>query len=136
MSNAIVRFGANPPAVEAGKPANPISGDPTTRLQNYFTDASGQFFSGIWESTQGKWPVRYSESEFCAILEGKCVLTDASGKAETFGKGDSFVIRAASSAPGKRWSRQEALRNLRAEELSLIRPGAGARRPGSKRSRP
>ena len=90
--NAIVRFGANPPAVEEGKPSNPIAGAPKTRLQNYFTDATGQFFSGIWESSQGKWPVRYVESEFCAILEGKCVLTDATGKAETFGKGDSFVI--------------------------------------------
>ncbi len=92
MSNAIVRFGVNPPAAEEGKPGNVISGDPKTRAQNYFTDATGQFFSGIWESTQGKWPVRYSESEFCAILEGKCILTDAAGKAETFAKGDSFVI--------------------------------------------
>ncbi|MDQ7250725.1 cupin domain-containing protein [Dongia sedimenti] len=91
-SKAIVRFGVNPPAVEEGKPGSPISGDPKTRLQNYFTDASGQFFSGIWESSPGKWPVRYSESEFCAILEGKCVLTDEAGRAETFGKGDSFVI--------------------------------------------
>jgi uncharacterized cupin superfamily protein len=92
IPNPSVRFGVNPPAVEAGKPGEPIAGAPTTRLQNYFTDATGQFFSGIWESTEGKWPVRYSESEFCAILEGKCVLTDATGKAETFGKGDSFVI--------------------------------------------
>jgi uncharacterized cupin superfamily protein len=92
ISSKVVRFGANPPAVEEGKPSNPISGAPTTRLQNYFTDTTGQFFSGIWESSQGKWPVSYTESEFCAILEGKCVLTDASGKSETFGKGDSFVI--------------------------------------------
>jgi uncharacterized cupin superfamily protein len=92
MSKAIVRFGVNAPAVEAGNPSNPIAGAPATRLQNYFTDASGQFFSGIWESTPGKWPVRYSETEFCAILEGKCVLTDEGGKAETFGNGDSFVI--------------------------------------------
>jgi len=92
MPNAIVRFGVNPPAAEEGKPNDVISGTPTTRLQNYFTDGSGQFFSGIWESTIGKWPVRYSESEFCAILEGKAVLTDAAGKAETFTKGDNFVI--------------------------------------------
>jgi uncharacterized protein len=92
MSNSIVRFGVNPPAAEEGKPGNVIFGDPKTRAQNYFTDATGQFFSGIWESSKGKWPVRYSESEFCAILEGKCVLTDEAGKAETFSKGDSFVI--------------------------------------------
>ena len=88
----IVRFGINPPPAEAGKPDNAISGNPETRLQNYFTDPTGQFFSGIWESSPGKWPVRYSESEFCAILEGKCILTDEKGRAETFAKGDSFVI--------------------------------------------
>lgn len=92
MPNAITRFGVNAPAAEEGRPGNVISGDPKTRLQNYYTDATGQFFSGIWESTIGKWPVRYSESEFCAILEGVCVLTDDAGKAETFKAGDSFVI--------------------------------------------
>lgn len=90
--NAIVRFGVNPPVAEEGKPGAALAGDPKTRLQNYFTDATGQFFAGIWESTVGKWPVTYSESEFCAILEGKCVLTDQAGKAEAFQKGDSFVI--------------------------------------------
>ena len=88
----LVRFGSNPPPAETGKPANVVSGSPTTKLQNYFTDQSAQFFSGIWECTPGKWPVSYSESEFCAILEGKCVLTDAAGKSETFSKGESFVI--------------------------------------------
>ena len=92
MSNAIVRFGVNPPPAEAGKPGNAISGNPTTQVQNYFTDGSGQFFAGIWESSVGKWPIRYTESEFCAVLEGKLVLTDATGKSETFAKGDSFVI--------------------------------------------
>jgi uncharacterized cupin superfamily protein len=92
MSSAILRFGANPPAVETGAPSDVLAGNPTTRVQNYFTDTTGQFFAGIWESSVGKWPVRYSENEFCTILEGKAVLTDANGKAETFVKGDSFVI--------------------------------------------
>jgi uncharacterized cupin superfamily protein len=105
----IVRFGVNPPAVEEGQPANPISGDPKTRLQNYFTDPSGQFFSGIWESSPGKWPVRYIESEFCAILEGKCILTDEKGKAETFQKGDSFVIPGGFAGT---WETVETVRKL------------------------
>ena len=92
MSNAIVRFGVNPPPAEAGKPNDVISGNPATRVQNYFTDGSGQFFAGVWESTVGKWPIRYTENEFCAILEGKVVLTDDSGRSETFAQGDSFVI--------------------------------------------
>jgi uncharacterized cupin superfamily protein len=91
-ATAILRFGANPPAVETGKPGEIVSGDPVTSVQNYFTDATGQYFAGVWESTVGKWRVRYTESEFCAILQGKCVLTEDGGKAETFTKGDSFVI--------------------------------------------
>ena len=92
MATAILRFGANPPAVETSKPNDVVTGKPVTKVQNYFTDTTGQYFAGVWESTLGKWKVRYSESEFCTILEGKCVLTDASGKAETFAKGESFVI--------------------------------------------
>jgi len=104
-----VRFGANPPPVETGKPGNVVSGDPATRLQNYYSDGTGQFFSGIWESSRGKWPVRYAESEFCAILEGKCVLTDESGKAETFGRGDSFVIPSGFAGT---WETVEPVRKL------------------------
>lgn len=105
----LVRFGSNPPPVETGKPGNAVSGDPTTRLQNYFTDASGQFFSGIWESTPGKWPVSYTESEFCAILEGSAVLTDADGNTQDFKAGDAFVIPSGFSGfwetvtPLKKW---------------------------------
>ncbi|MGH6890707.1 MAG: cupin domain-containing protein, partial [Dongiaceae bacterium] len=80
----LVRFGANPPPIETGKPGNIIAGDPATRLQNYFTDGTGQFFSGIWESSPGKWRVSYSESEFCAIISGCAILVGADGKAEEF----------------------------------------------------
>jgi uncharacterized cupin superfamily protein len=105
----VVRFGANPPLVETGKPGNVVSGEPATRLQNYFSDTTGQFFSGIWESSKGKWPVSYTESEFCAILEGKCVLTDAVGKSETFSKGESFVIPSGFSGT---WETVEPVKKL------------------------
>lgn len=92
MAARITRFGVNPPAVETGKPDNVVAGSPTTKLQNYYTDGSGQFFSGIWESTPGKWRVNYAEEEFCAILEGRVVLTNSENIAETFVKGDAFII--------------------------------------------
>jgi uncharacterized cupin superfamily protein len=88
----LVRFGQNPPPAETSVPGNIVSGSPSTRLQNYFTDRTGQFFSGVWESTPGKWRVSYSESEFCAILAGRAILTGADGKAEEFKAGDAFVI--------------------------------------------
>ena len=90
----IVRFGENPPSAEAGKPANVVSGNPATRTRNYYTDPGEQFFSGIWESTPGKWQVDYVEEEFCALVKGKVVLTDEDGHAETFEEGDAFIIPA------------------------------------------
>ena len=90
----IVRFGVNAPEAEKGKPGNVISGAPQTSVQNYYTDKSGSFFSGIWESTPGKWSISYTEDEFCTILQGRVVLTDESGKSESFKAGDAFVIPA------------------------------------------
>lgn len=94
MTAKLIRFGSNPPAVEAGAPApdNIVAGQPTTKLQNYYTDPTGQFFSGIWESSPGKWRVDYGEEEFCAILAGKAILTDADGEAQAFTVGDAFII--------------------------------------------
>lgn len=94
MTAKLIRFGSNPPAVEAGAPAPDkiVAGQPTTKLQNYYTDPTGQFFSGIWESSPGKWRVDYGEEEFCAILAGKAILTDADGEAQAFTVGDAFII--------------------------------------------
>lgn len=110
MSKAkIVRFGAQAPEPESGRPANVISGNPTTKTQNYYTDVGQQFFCGIWESTQGKWPVDYVEEEFCALVRGKIVLTDAEGHAETFEEGDAFVIPAGFKGT---WETLEPVRKL------------------------
>ncbi len=70
-----------------------INGQPEQTLWNQFQDSSEQMLSGIWECTEGKWEADYSsKSEFCHILSGKVVLTDAAGVASTFSQGDSFVI--------------------------------------------
>lgn len=50
-------------------------------------------YCGFWQSTPGTWEIRYDEWEYCHILEGISVLTDASGQTQTFRAGDSFVIR-------------------------------------------
>ncbi len=90
----LLRLGSNPPAPETGRPAAVLAGDPTTTTHNYFTDATGCFFSGIWESTPGKWAIDYSENELCYVIAGRARLTDADGHAEIFGPGSAFVIPA------------------------------------------
>jgi len=90
----LLRLGSNPPAAETGKPGNVLAGNPVTTTHNYFTDATGCFFSGIWESTPGKWSIDYSENELCYLIEGKARLTDADGHAETFAARRAFIIPA------------------------------------------
>ena len=96
VSKREIAHGSRASGALRGQPAagNVVSGDPATRLQNYFSDDTGQFFSGIWESSPGKWRVSYAENEFCGILSGRVVLTGADGKAQEFKTGDAFVIPA------------------------------------------
>lgn len=110
MSKAkIVRIGETPPTPETGQPANVIAGNPTTTTQNYYTDAGQQFFSGIWESTKGKWAVDYVEEEFCALVRGKVVLTDDEGQTQSFEEGDAFIIPAGFKGT---WETVEPVRKL------------------------
>jgi len=92
MAQQAIRLGPNPPEAISGTPANVISGTPQTKTQNYYSGAQGTFHVGCWESTPGKWPVTYTEEEFCVILEGRVRLTDANGKSEIYEKGDALVI--------------------------------------------
>jgi uncharacterized cupin superfamily protein len=69
-----------------------LSGNPLQRLWPAYTDATGVFFAGQWQSEPGKWSVAYTEEEYCEILEGCSILTDAQGAALTVRKGDRFVI--------------------------------------------
>jgi uncharacterized cupin superfamily protein len=63
-------------------------------VRNVFTDSSGQFSAGVWESTIGCWNVRYSENEFCHLLMGRVRIRAESGIERMFGPGASFVIPA------------------------------------------
>ena len=99
---------------QSGDAANPapqmiLAGIPRARASNQYTDASGQFFCGVWSSTAGKWRVRYSEHEFCVMLEGRVCIEAASGERHEFGVGDAFVVPAGFAgswevlAPCKKW---------------------------------
>jgi uncharacterized cupin superfamily protein len=49
-------------------------------------------FSGVWESTPGKWRIAYDEWEFCSILSGRSVVTRDGGRQEILVAGDTFII--------------------------------------------
>lgn len=69
-----------------------IAGNPLQKVWNHYTDPSGKFFSGIWESEVGKWRISYTEEEFCHLLKGISIVTDEDGESVTLRAGDSFVI--------------------------------------------
>ena len=54
--------------------------------------SSGRFSSGIWQSEIGKWRIAYTEEEYCRILEGTSIISDAQGAEVTVAAGESFVI--------------------------------------------
>ena len=71
-----------------------LAGKPVTRVSNYFSDATQQFFAGRWAASRGKWRVRYTENELCVMTAGRVVIESESGQQNTFVAGDAFVIPA------------------------------------------
>ena len=95
MSPTIVDFRAP----LAGEPAQPaadrlLAGQPRQTVANYFSDSTEQFFAGRWSSSPGKWRIRYSESEFCCLTEGRVALENDAGDRWEFSAGDAFVVPA------------------------------------------
>ena len=84
---------------QTGESANPspekiLAGIPRTRVSNQFTDGTQQFFCGLWTSTAGKWRVRYTEYEFCVLIEGRVRLESIHGEKHEMRAGDAFVVPA------------------------------------------
>lgn len=75
--------------VDAGKV---IDGAPMHAFRVTYTSASGDFCTGIYACTTGKWQVSYSEDEFCTLTKGTVRLTNAAGKTQSFTAPDSFLI--------------------------------------------
>lgn len=53
---AIVDFAASTPETTVSRPAADrlLAGNPQQTARNYFSDTTGQFFAGGWDSTPGK----------------------------------------------------------------------------------
>lgn len=92
----VIDFSSATPEISESKPPAErlLAGNPVATAKNYFSDAAGNFFAGIWESTSGRWHVRYSEHEFCHITRGRVRIRSANGKQWEFGPGASFVMPA------------------------------------------
>ncbi|MBW8367029.1 MAG: cupin domain-containing protein [Arenimonas sp.] len=90
----IIRFDASTVSGEQYHlpPEKLIQGNPRQTVWVHYTDPSGQFVSGVWLSEPGKWRVSYSEEEYCHLLEGHSVITEAGGEPVSVVAGDSFVI--------------------------------------------
>ncbi len=55
---------------------------------------AGGFSQAPGRQTRGSWRVRYSEHEFCHLLEGRVRISAEDGTRYEFLAGDSFVIPA------------------------------------------
>jgi uncharacterized cupin superfamily protein len=91
---AIIRFGATAAGAEEylPPPEKVLAGNPRQWVRNHYTDASAKFSAGEWRCEVGKWKIAYTEEEFCQIIEGVSIVTDADGKAVTLVSGDRLVI--------------------------------------------
>lgn len=49
---------------------------------------------GEWESTEGCWELRYTDDEFCVILEGEAVISDQIGEQVHVVQDDALTIPA------------------------------------------
>jgi uncharacterized cupin superfamily protein len=107
----IVDFTVTQPETTASRPPADrlLGGKPEHVARNFFSDATGQFFAGVWESTPGRWRIRYAENEFCHITRGVVRLEDTDGRSWTFKAGDSFVVPAGFSGV---WEVKEATSKL------------------------
>lgn len=74
-------------------PDKHVSGSAAATTWNAFSNAAGRFHVGHWSADPGIRTVRYTEDEFCLILEGRVRLDGPDGTAE-FGPGEAFVIEA------------------------------------------
>ena len=91
----IVVLDASLPGESASpRPETILAGIPHAHAANQYADERGEFFCGVWSSTPGKWRVRYTEHEFCVIIEGRVRIESADGVRREFGAGGAFVVPA------------------------------------------
>ena len=89
----VISFATATPESSTYRPAPEriLGGDPVQTAHILFTSSDGCFVCGSWEAQPGSWRVVFTESEFCALLQGAVKVTDAAGSVTIFRAGDAFV---------------------------------------------
>lgn len=92
----IVPFEASRPTITRSRPPRDhlLVGDPEHVTRSYFSDSTGRFSVGVWESTPGRWRVSYTRNEFSHLTRGRMRIEDTRGVVWELSAGDSFVIPA------------------------------------------
>ncbi len=97
-TDPVIDFAAQPASIAkrrlADLPDRVVDGDPHHETKIFFESPDGAaLLAGTWTSTPGKWRAFTDRDEFCYIVSGHVQLIDeATGKAQTFKGGDSFLI--------------------------------------------
>ena len=73
-------------------PEKRIAGNPVQTVWLHYASEDQRFSAGLWHSSVGKWSIRYTEDEYCHMLEGCSIVTADGGAAVTLRPGDHFVI--------------------------------------------
>ncbi len=69
-----------------------VAGSPTARATNTFSDVRG-VDAGVAIYEPGSVELLgYPHDEYCFLLEGEVIITDASGKRQIFKRGDAFLL--------------------------------------------
>jgi len=96
--SSIVLFSQQTTAPEFDHPREErrVSGNPKRTTWNHYTNASGEFYSGVWGSEVGSWRIEMgaTEDEFFFVTEGRCRLVDEAGVAFEARAGESLIIPA------------------------------------------
>ena len=79
------------PEIGGPDPDRLIAGNPVHTTWN-LEDRDG-LYCGLWQSTPGKWRVKYTEWEYFRILSGYSILTGSDGRVTQLHPGDSLIIR-------------------------------------------
>ena len=109
--DSIIDFANSSATPEHYRPApeKVLKGDPAQSVTNHYSSPCNQFHAGVWEGEPGQWTIRYTEHEYCEILQGVSVIRDQDGNAKTVRAGDRFVIPSGFSGT---WEVLEACRKV------------------------